>query len=148
MPPSPDWTLGCIFSEKPRNLSNCSVWALEWPPPAGVQLVWGPRPGGALKQCRHGADGEKSPPALSEHQPAICRLRSELAHCLISQGTDNYIFIRWNKKPGLTQVRLGFIGSCFTFSSYKNVSEPRKMSTAPCIPRRSPIQVLTWLNVA
>ena len=23
-----------------------------------------------------------------------------------------------------------------------------KMSTAPCIPRRSPIQVLTWLNVA
>ena len=23
-----------------------------------------------------------------------------------------------------------------------------KMSTTPCIPRRSPIQVLTWLNVA
>ena len=28
----------------------------------------------------------------------------------------------------------------------KNVQN--KMSTAPCIPRRSPIQVLTWLNVA
>ena len=25
---------------------------------------------------------------------------------------------------------------------------PKERSTAPCIPRRSPIQVLTWLNVA
>jgi len=28
------------------------------------------------------------------------------------------------------------------------VSDDVKMSTTPCIPRRSPIQVLTWLNVA
>ena len=30
----------------------------------------------------------------------------------------------------------------------ENLEKFNKMSTTPCIPRRSPIQVLTWLNVA
>ena len=47
-------------------------------PPAGVQLVSGPRPGGALKRSLHGAEREKPPPVLSRELAAICRLRSEL----------------------------------------------------------------------
>ena len=92
MGPIPDDSLGCIFTEKPRILLNCTLWAPEWPPQAGVQLVSGPRPGRALEQSLPGAEREK-PPASSVPKTA--------GH--LSGEISTNITAETNKKPGLSQ---------------------------------------------
>ena len=87
MPPTPIDSLGSIFSPNPRYLSNCSVGASVLPSPAGVQLFWVPRPSEGLFASVRQAEKQKSPPALSRPQPAICRAISEL--CLHLRETDN-----------------------------------------------------------
>ena len=46
--PTPGDSLAFIFRVNPRHFSNCSVRALVSLPPARVQLVWVPRPGGPM----------------------------------------------------------------------------------------------------
>ena len=51
-------------------------------------------------------------------------------------------------KVFVAKKKLKKINSKTKVDCYKILLNKHKMSTAPCIPRRSPIQVLTWLNVA
>ena len=66
--------------------------------------------------------------------PLISRtimIRTSLTVCEGAGGIEKEFFIR----------KYVLLFYCLT-------EDWNKMSTAPCIPRRSPIQVLTWLNVA
>ena len=135
MGPIPDDSLGCIFTEKPRNLSNCSVGAPEWAPPARGQLVSGPRPDGALEQSLPGAEREKPRPALSRQLPAICRVRVELKLTAIYLPQHRKLqggIVSLNKKPGLTEAHLGLWKKLLGFFFLlllpnKYWSEPRKV---------------------
>ena len=153
MPPRPIDSLGSIFSPNPQYLSNCSVRASVLPSPAGVQLHWAPRPGeGAFASVRN-AEKQKSSPALSQPRPAICRAISELSHLTHRHLTETgqhpaSARAKWQWVRQLGWFPRDFASRIVRETIESSLFSVAKMSTAPCIPRRSPIQVLTWLNVA